>query len=93
MGRNSWYSKPERSLLLSRVPVQKPQPTVQMRPIDCNTLKDWAISFGVAVRQRTGRQETTIGRDMAHYLNLCTKDKCEISDVPVPSAFDEKSNT
>ena len=60
--KNSWYPKPEGALLLSQVPVMKPLPIVNMRPADCDALRDWASSFRAAVRQRTVRQETTMER-------------------------------
>ena len=61
--RRSWYPKPERGLLLSQVPVMKPLPIVNMsHPADCNALRNWASSYGAAVRQRTVRQETTMAR-------------------------------
>ena len=60
--RRSWYPKPEGGLLLSQVPVMKPLPIVNMSPADCNALRNWASSYGAAVRQRTERQETTMAR-------------------------------
>ena len=60
--RRSWYPKPEGGLLLSQVPVMKPLPIVNMSPADCNALRNWASSYGAAVRQRTVRQETTMAR-------------------------------
>ena len=53
---------PEGALLLSQIPVMKPLPIVNMRPADYDSLRDWASSFGAAVRQRTVRQETTRAR-------------------------------
>ena len=58
--RQSWYPKPEGALLLSQVPFMKPLANVDMRPADCDALRDWASSYGAAVRQRTVRQETTM---------------------------------
>ena len=60
--RRSWYPKPEGGLLLSQVPVMKPLPIVNMSPADCNALRNWASSYGAAVRQRTVSQETTMAR-------------------------------
>ena len=58
----SWYPKPEGSLQLSQVPIMKPLPSVSMSSADCNALRDWASSYGAAVRQRTVRQETTMAK-------------------------------
>ena len=60
--RQSWYPKPEGGLLLWQVPVMKPLPIVNMSPADCNALRNWASSYGAAVRQRTERQETAMAR-------------------------------
>ena len=60
--RRSWYPKPEGSLQLSQVPIMKPLPSVSMSSADCNALRDWASSYGAAVRQRTVRQETTMAK-------------------------------
>ena len=90
--RNSWYPNPEEALLLSQVPVMKPLPIVNMRPADCDALRDWASSFGAAVRQRTVRQETTIARH-GTLLEFMYQRQCEISEKPVAIAFDEQGNT
>ena len=49
--RQSWYPKPEGSLQLSQVPIMKPLPSVSMSSANCNALRDWASSYGAAVRQ------------------------------------------
>ena len=80
--RRSGYPKPEAGLLLSQVPVMKPLPIVNMSPADCNALRNWASSYGAAVRQRTERQETT----MAPHGTLpefMYQRQCEISYKPV----------
>ena len=90
--RNSWYPKPEGALLLSQVPAMKPLPIVNMHPADCDALRDWASSFGAAVRQRTVHQETTITRHgtLPEFMH---QRQCEISERPVAIAFDEQGNT
>ena len=90
--RNSWYPKPEGALLLSQVPVMKPLPIVNMRPADCDALRDWASSFGAAVRQRTVRQETTMARH-GTLPEFMYQRQCEILERPVAIAFDEQGNT
>jgi len=70
--RRSWYQKPEGGLLLSQVPVMKPLPIVNMSPADCNALRNWASSYGAAVRQRTVRQ------------NLCTTGNARSQISPSP---------
>ena len=84
--RNSWYP------LLSQVPVMKLLPIVNMHPADCDALRDWASSFGAAVRQRTVRQETTMARH-GTLPQFMYQRQCEISEKPVAIAFDEQGNT
>ena len=61
--RRSWYPKPEEALLLLQVPVMNPLPIVNICQADSDALRDWASSYGAAVRQRTVRQETTTARN------------------------------
>ena len=75
--RRSWYPKPEGVLLLSQVPFMKPLANVDMRPADCDALRDWASSYGAAVRQRTVRQETTMAR---HGTLPMYQRQCEIAE-------------
>lgn len=63
-----------------------------MCQIDCDALRDWATSFGPAVRQRTGRQETTMVRHGTPPEFMYQR-QYEVFDMPVRYAFDEKSNT
>lgn len=89
--RRSWYPKPEGALSLSQVPVMKPLPIVNMCPADCDALRDWASSYGAAVRQRTVRQETTMARHgtLPEYMY---QRQCEISENPASIAFEEEVN-
>ena len=90
--KQSWYPKPEAGLLLSQVPVMKPLPIVNMSPADCNALRNWASSYGAAVRQRTVRKETTMARH-GTLPEFMYQRQCEISDKPVSITFDEQVNT
>jgi len=47
---------------LSQVPTIAPLPAVEMPQADCNLMRNWASSYGAAVRQRTVRQETTMAQ-------------------------------
>ena len=60
--RRSWYPKPEETIPFSRVPNIKPLLVAQMSQGDCHLLRNWASSYGAAVRQRTVRQETTMAK-------------------------------
>ena len=60
--RRSWYPKPEETIPFSRVPNIKPLVVAQMSQADCHLLRNWASSYGAAVRQRTVRQETMMAK-------------------------------
>ena len=60
--RESWYPKPEETISFSKVPTMKPLPVVDLSQADCEILRNWASSYGAAVRQRTVRQETTMAK-------------------------------
>lgn len=58
----SWYPVSERAMFLSAMPVIQPLPAVPMTPQCVQVMRDWAQTFGAAVRQRSARQETTMAR-------------------------------
>ena len=89
--RRSWYPTPERALLLSQVPVMNPLPIVNKCQVDCDSLRDWAASYGAAVRQRTVRQETTMARH-GTLPEFMYQRQCEIFENPVSIAFDVQSD-
>lgn len=89
--RRSWYPTPERALLLSQVPVMNPLPIVNMCQVDCDSLRDWAASYGAAVRQRTVPQETTMTRH-GTLPEFMYQRQCEIFENPVSIAFDVQSD-
>ena len=60
--RKLWHPKPEESISFSKVPSIKPLPVVDMSKAHCDVMRDWASSYGAAVRQRTVRQETTMAK-------------------------------
>ena len=66
----------------SQVPTTAPLPAVEMPQADCDLMRNWASSYGAAVRQRTVRQETT----MAKYGTLpefIYQRQCVASDEPL----------
>ena len=80
------YPKPGGALLLSQVPFMKPLANVDMRPADCNALRDWASSYGAAVRQRTVGQETTTARHgtLPEFMH---QRQCEVAEKPILYCF------
>ena len=63
-----------------------------MSPADRNALRNWASSYGAAVRQRTVRKGTTMARH-GTLPEFMYERQSEISDKPVSIAFDEQVNT
>ena len=47
---------------LLKVPMIKPLPTVNLSESDCEILRRWISAYGVAIQQRTVRQETTTSK-------------------------------
>ena len=80
--RKSWYPNPENSILLSQIPVIKSLKPVDMNRDDITKLREWAKTYGAAVRQRTVRQETTMAKhgSLPEYIY---KRQCTTSDEPV----------
>ena len=58
----SWYPLPERSIPYSSVLVSKPDKAETLNSQDISTMREWAHTYGAAVRQRTVRQETTMAK-------------------------------
>ena len=90
--RRSWYPTPEGALLLSQVPSMKPLANVDMRPPDCDALRDWAASYGASVRQRTVRQNTTMVRHRT-LPEFMYQRQCEVAEKPISIAFDAQVST
>ena len=65
-----------------------PLPIVNICQADSNALRDWASSYGAAVRQQTVRQETTMARH-GTLPEFMYQRQCEISEIPVSIAFDK----
>ena len=90
--RQSWYPKSEGALLLSQVPFMKPLENVDMRPADCDALRDWASSYGATVRQRTVHQKTTVARHgtLPEFMH---QRQCEVAEKLISVAFDAQVST
>lgn len=55
----SWYPLPEGTISFKDVPLMEPLPAHNLDQESCRLLNDFASVYGRAVRQRSGRQETT----------------------------------
>lgn len=60
--KNSWYPEPEHDIPLSALPSISPLPDVKLSQKEIGQMRDYALTYGAAVRQRTNRQETTMAR-------------------------------
>lgn len=80
--KKSWYPKPEETLHFSQLPTITPLPAVEMSKTNCDILRDWASTYGAAVRQRTVRQETTMAKHgtLPEYMY---QRHCIVSENPV----------
>ena len=58
----SWYPVPECAMFLLAIPVMQLLLPVPMAPQRVQNMRDWAQTFGAAVRQRPVRQETMMAR-------------------------------
>ena len=87
--RKSWYPKPEETVPFWEVPIIQPLPIVQMSKPNCEALRDWASSYGAAVRQRTVRQETTMAKHgtLPEYMY---QRQCITSDRPINIIFEKE---
>ena len=60
--KSSWYPEPEHDIPLSALPSIPPLPDVKLSQKEIGQMRDYALTYGAAVRQRTNRQETTMAR-------------------------------
>ena len=80
--RSSWYPKPEETISFSSMPTIAPLHAVKMSQADCDLLRNWASSFGAAVRQLTVRQESTMAKH-GTLPEFMYQRQCVVSDKPV----------
>ena len=60
--KSSWYPEPEHDIPLSALPSIPPLPDEKLSQKEIGQMRDYALTYGAAVRQRTNRQETTMAR-------------------------------
>ena len=64
------------------MPTIAPLPAVEMPQADCDLMRNWASSYGAAVRQRTVPQETTMAKH-GTLPEFIYQRQCAASDEPV----------
>ena len=60
--RGSWYPVPERSLGFFEIPSIPLPSAIKATQDEISMMQEWARAHGSSVRQRSGRQETTMAR-------------------------------
>lgn len=66
-----------------------PLPTVARNQNEIDALREWASTYGAAVRQRTVRQETTMAKH-GTLPEFMYQRQCAILEKPVNLAFDQE---
>ena len=86
----SWYPVPERAARFIDTPDIKPLPTGNATAKEICSLRDWAQSYGAAVRQRSVRQETTMAKagTLPGYMY---GNMPKVADAPLVLSSDEDS--
>lgn len=60
--KNSWYPEPEHNIPLSALPSIPPLSDIKLSQKEIGQMRDYALTYGAAVRQRTNHEETTMAR-------------------------------
>ena len=61
--KSSWYPDPEHDIPLSKLPSIPQLANVKLSDRAVEEMRNYALTYGSAVRQRTNRQETTMARN------------------------------
>lgn len=60
--KSSWYPDPEHEIPLASLPSIPQLPVAKLSEKSVEEMRNYALTYGAAVRQRTNRQETTMAR-------------------------------
>ena len=84
----SWYPVPDRVARFIDIPDMKPLPAGNATAEEIRSLRDWAHSYGTAVRQRSVRQETTMAKagTLSGYMY---GNMPKVADAPLVLSSDE----
>ena len=72
----SWYPLPDTAIHLECMPSMKMKPSVKLRKIEEEHMRNWAVIHGKAVRQRSNRQQTTMASSSTQPVNNVRKIFC-----------------
>ena len=94
--KSSWYPDPEHDIPLGNLPSLQPLPIVKLSSQEVAEMREFALTYGSAVRQSTGRQETTMPRhgtmpELLYQRNLHISDKVDFISTEAPADSDVDS--
>ncbi|CAB3990306.1 Hypothetical predicted protein [Paramuricea clavata] len=87
---NSWYPLPEGTIHFRELPKLKPLPAANQSDESCQLLKEFSSIYGRAVRQRSGRQETTMAKS-GTLPPTCYQVNLPIQEVTLHRQLDEEN--
>ena len=93
--KSSWYPHPEHEIPLDTLPSVPQLPAAKLSEKAVEEMRNYALTYGAAVRQRTNRQETTMARHgtmpemiyqrqlriSASRVNLASSEGSELTEV------------
>lgn len=94
----SWYPVPDRAAAFIEISLAPQLPPGVISAQDAQLMREWAHTFGAAVRQRTVRQETTMARagtlpDFLYEKTIVPGKSVDLTgDVGLPDEYDTSSS-
>lgn len=86
--KSSWYPDPEHEIPLATLPSLPQIPVAKLSEKAVEEMRNYALTYGAAVRQRTNRQETTMARH-GTMLEMIYQRQLQISEDRVDLALSE----
>ena len=90
--RSSWYPDPEHEIPLASLPSIPQLPVAKLSEKSVEEMRNYALTYGAAVRQRTNRQETTMARH-GTMPEMIYQRQLQISEDRVDLALSEGSES
>ena len=90
--KSSWYPDPEHEIPLATLPSIPQLPVAKLSEKAVEEMRNYALTYGAAVRQRTNRQETTMAR-RGTMPEMIYQRKFQISEDRVNLALSEGSES
>lgn len=90
--KSSWYPDPEHEIPLASLPSIPQLPVAKLSEKSVEEMRNYALTYGAAVRQRTNRQETTMARH-GTMPEMIYQRQLQISEDRVDLALSEGSES